>query len=163
MTKKIEKTNAIRILEQKKINFNIYEYDATTAISGEEVAKLLNEDPTIVFKTLVTISKSNNHYVFLVPVNSELDLKKAASAVNEKSIEMIKSKDLLPLTGYIHGGCSPIGMKKIFTTTIDISANDKEKIIFSGGKIGLQIETTLLELSKVIKFSLNDIKKQQSD
>lgn len=159
MTKKIEKTNAIRILEQKKINFNIYEYDATTAISGEEVAKLLNEDPTIVFKTLVTIGKSNNHYVFLVPVNSELDLKKAASAVNEKSIEMIKSKDLLPLTGYIHGGCSPIGMKKFFTTTIDISANDKEKIIFSGGKIGLQIETTLLELSKVIKFSLNDIKK----
>ena len=97
--------------------------------------------------------------MFLIPVNSELDLKKAASAVNEKSIEMIKSKDLLPLTGYIHGGCSPIGMKKFFVTTIDISANDKEKIIFSGGKIALQIETTLLELSKVIKFSLNDIKK----
>ena len=157
MSKKAEKTNAIRALEQKKIEFNTYEYDAEVALSGEEVAKVLNEDPNKVFKTLVTIGKSNNHYVFLVPVNSELDLKKAATALHEKNIEMIKNKDLLPLTGYIHGGCSPIGMKKYFKTTIDISASNYDKIIFSGGKIGYQIETTLLELSKIIKFDLKDI------
>ena len=159
MSKKIEKTNAIRALEQKKIKFNTYEYNAEVALSGEEVAKTLNEDPNKVFKTLVTIGKSNNHYVFLVPVNSELDLKKAANAVHEKNIEMIKNKDLLPLTGYIHGGCSPIGMKKFFVTTIDASALNNDKIIFSGGKIGLQIETTLDELKKIIQFSLYDIKK----
>lgn len=159
MSKKTEKTNAIRALEQKKVEFNTYEYDAEVALSGEEVAKVLNEDPNKVFKTLVTIGKSNNHYVFLVPVNSELDLKKAATAVHEKNIEMIKNKDLLTLTGYIHGGCSPIGMKKFFVTTIDASALNNDTIIFSGGKIGLQIETTLDELKKIIQFSLYEIKK----
>ena len=122
MKNQIEKTNAIRIIEQKKLNYQFHNYVGTSAISGEDVAKVLNQDPNHVFKTLVTIGKSNNHYVFLVPVNMELDLKKAAIAVNEKNIEMIKSKDLLPLTGYIHGGCSPIGMKKQFTTIIDESA-----------------------------------------
>ena len=131
--------------------------EKTNAISGIDVANSLNEDPNIVFKTLVTQGKSHQYYVFLVPVNKELDLKKAAISVNEKSIEMIKSKDLLPLTGYIHGGCSPIGMKKFFKTIIDISASDYDKIIFSGGKIGYQIETTLSELSKIIKFDLIDI------
>ena len=150
---KEEKTNAIRLLEQKKIKFVVHNYLS----SGIDVANSLNEDPNIVFKTLVTQGKSHQYYVFLVPVNKELDLKKAASCVNEKSIEMIKSKDLLPLTGYIHGGCSPIGMKKYFKTTIDISASNYDKIIFSGGKIGYQIETTLLELSKIIKFDLKDI------
>ena len=154
---KEEKTNAIRLLEQKKINFTIHNYLSSGAISGIDVANSLNEDPNIVFKTLVTQGKSHQYYVFLVPVNKELDLKKAASCVNEKSIEMIKSKDLLPLTGYIHGGCSPIGMKKFFKTIIDISASNYDKIIFSGGKIGYQIETTLLELSKIIKFDLKDI------
>ena len=154
---KEEKTNAIRLLEQKKINFTIHNYLSSGAISGIDVANSLNEDPNIVFKTLVTQGKSHQYYVFLVPVNKELDLKKAAISVNEKSIEMIKSKDLLPLTGYIHGGCSPIGMKKYFKTTIDISASNYDKIIFSGGKIGYQIETTLLELSKIIKFDLKDI------
>lgn len=149
---KEEKTNAIRLLEQKKIKFVVHNYLSSGAISGIDVANSLNEDPNIVFKTLVTQGKSHQYYVFLVPVNKELDLKKAASCVNEKSIEMIKSKDLLPLTGYIHGGCSPIGMKKYFKTTIDISASNYDKIIFSGGKIGYQIETTLLELSKIIKF-----------
>ncbi len=144
---KEEKTNAIRLLEQKKIKFVVHNYLSSGAISGIDVANSLNEDPNIVFKTLVTQGKSHQYYVFLVPVNKELDLKKAASCVNEKSIEMIKSKDLLPLTGYIHGGCSPIGMKKYFKTTIDISAS----------KIGYQIETTLLELSKIIKFDLKDI------
>ncbi len=154
---KEEKTNAIRLLEQKKIKFVVHNYLSSGAISGIDVANSLNEDPNIVFKTLVTQGKSHQYYVFLVPVNKELDLKKAASCVNEKSIEMIKSKDLLPLTGYIHGGCSPIGMKKYFKTTIDISASNYDKIIFSGGKIGYQIETTLLELSKIIKFDLKDI------
>ena len=154
---KEEKTNAIRLLEQKKINFTIHNYLSSGAISGIDVANSLNEDPNIVFKTLVTQGKSHQYYVFLVPVNKELDLKKAAISVNEKSIEMIKSKDLLPLTGYIHGGCSPIGMKKFFKTIIDISASNYDRIIFSGGKIGYQIETTLLELSKIIKFDLIDI------
>lgn len=154
---KEEKTNAIRLLEQKKINFTIHNYLSSGAISGIDVANSLNEDPNIVFKTLVTQGKSHQYYVFLVPVNKELDLKKAAISVNEKSIEMIKSKDLLPLTGYIHGGCSPIGMKKFFKTIIDISASNYDKIIFSGGKIGYQIETTLSELSKIIKFDLIDI------
>lgn len=154
---KEEKTNAIRLLEQKKIKFVVHNYLSSGAISGIDVANSLNEDPNIVFKTLVTQGKSHQYYAFLVPVNKELDLKKAASCVNEKSIEMIKSKDLLPLTGYIHGGCSPIGMKKYFKTTIDISASNYDKIIFSGGKIGYQIETTLLELSKIIKFDLKDI------
>ena len=154
---KEEKTNAIRLLEQKKINFTIHNYLSSGAISGIDVANSLNEDPNIVFKTLVTQGKSHQYYVFLVPVNKELDLKKAAISVNEKSIEMIKSKDLLPLTGYIHGGCSPIGMKKFFKTIIDISASNYDKIIFSGSKIGYQIETTLLELSKIIKFDLKDI------
>ncbi len=154
---KEEKTNAIRLLEQKKIKFVVHNYLSSGAISGIDVANSLNEDTNIVFKTLVTQGKSHQYYVFLVPVNKELDLKKAASCVNEKSIEMIKSKDLLPLTGYIHGGCSPIGMKKYFKTTIDISASNYDKIIFSGGKIGYQIETTLLELSKIIKYDLKDI------
>ena len=161
MKKNEEKTNVIRILEQNKINFKVYNYINSTAISGTEVADYLGEDYNIVFKTLVTIGKSGNHYVFLVPVNKELDLKKAAVVVEEKSIEMIKSKDLLPLTGYIHGGCSPIGMKKYFPTVIDKSAKNQERIIFSGGKIGYQIDITLEELAKVINYTLEDITKDK--
>ena len=161
MKKNIDKTNAIRILEQNKINFKIYNYTDSTAISGVEVADFLNEDYKVVFKTLVTIGKSGNHYVFLVPVDKELDLKKAAQVVGEKSIEMIRSKELLPLTGYIHGGCSPIGMKKYFTTVIDKSASNQDKIIFSGGKIGYQIDTTLEELAKVINYTIEDITKDK--
>lgn len=159
MKKKFEKTNAIRILEQRKIKFNIYNYSNTGAISGAQVAEVLKEDPKAVFKTLVTVGKSGNHYVFLVPVLLELDLKKCAAVVDEKNIEMVKSKELLQLTGYIHGGCSPIGMKKFFKTVIDKSAVNCDKIIFSGGKIGYQIETNLEELKKVIDFELNDIVK----
>ncbi len=154
---KDEKTNVMRILDQKKVKYNSYNYLKTGAISGMEVAKALDENPNLTFKTLVTVSKTNNHYVFLVPVNKELDLKKAAKAVNEKNIEMVKSKELLSLTGYIHGGCSPVGMKKSFKTVIDSSARNYDKIIFSGGKIGYQVETTLDELKKVINFDLKDI------
>ena len=154
-----EKTNVIRILDQKKIEYLEHCYVSTSAISGEEVASVLGENPSQVFKTLVTIGNTKNHYVFLVPVNKELDLKKAAKVVNEKSIEMIKSKELLPLTGYIHGGCSPIGMKKQFKTTIDSSAEQFKTIIFSGGKIGYQVEVSLNDLKKVINFNLEYISK----
>ena len=154
-----EKTNVMRILDQKKIEYLEHCYVSTSAISGEEVASVLGENPSQVFKTLVTIGNTKNHYVFLVPVNKELDLKKAAKVVNEKSIEMIKSKELLPLTGYIHGGCSPIGMKKQFKTTIDSSAEQFKTIIFSGGKIGYQVEVSLNDLKKVINFNLEYISK----
>ena len=154
---KLEKTNVMRILYQKKIIYNTYSYIDTEDISGMEVATALNQNPNKVFKTLVTVSNSKINYVFLVPVNRELNLKKAAKVVNEKSIEMIKSKDLLGLTGYIHGGCSPVGMKKSFKTIIDLTAKDFDTIIFSAGKIGYQVELSLLELEKVIKFNLDDI------
>lgn len=157
MTKNNEKTNVMRILDQKKIDYISYCYTDTNAISGMDVASVLNENPSQVFKTLVTVGNSKNHYVFLVPVNKELNLKKAATAVGEKNVEMLKSKDLLPLTGYIHGGCSPIGMKKQFKTVIDISANNYDNIIFSGGKIGYQVELTLEDLKKVISFTLASI------
>lgn len=154
-----EKTNVMRILDQKKINYVEHCYIDTDAISGSDVALVLGENPNQVFKTLVTISNNKIYYVFLVPVNKELDLKKAARSVNEKSIEMLKSKELLPLTGYVHGGCSPIGMKKQFKTVIDISAKEYETIFFSAGKIGYQVETSLDNLKKVINFKLEDISK----
>lgn len=151
------KTNVMRMLDKAKVKYNHYSYADTDAISGTEVAAVLGQDPKRVFKTLVTVAKSGNHYVFVIPVEKELDLKKAAHAVNEKSVEMLKSKDLLPLTGYIHGGCSPIGMKKFFKTTIDSSATDFETIIFSAGKIGYQVEVSLDDLQKIIRFELHEI------
>lgn len=155
--KKEEKTNVMRILDSKKLNYKSYNYQNTDAISGIEVATVLNQNPAQVFKTSVTTSKSKNNYVFLVPVKEELDLKKAAKAVGEKSVEMLKSKELLPLTGYIHGGCSPIGMKKQFKTIIDSSASSFKTIIFSGGKIGYQVEISLNELKKVLCYELEEI------
>lgn len=151
------KTNAMRILDKNNIEYKTYCYDSSKAISGIEVAKYLNQNPDYVFKTLVTVAKSKNHYVFLIPVEKELDLKKAALAVGEKSVEMLKQKDLFSLTGYVHGGCSPLGMKKFFITTIDISAQNQPIIIFSAGKIGYQIETTIAQLHKAIEFKLADI------
>ena len=154
---KDNKTNAMRKLDSMKINYKEHYYTDTDAISGVEVAQALGENPEQVFKTLVTTGKTGNHYVFLVPVAEELDLKKAASVVGEKSISMLKSKDLLGLTGYIHGGCSPVGMKKFFRTTIHNTAQNFDTILFSGGKIGFQVELSLSELEKVIKFELADI------
>ena len=154
---KIEKTNVMRILEQKKVNFNSYSYINTDAISGIEVATVLNQNPNQVFKTLVTVGSDKKNYVFLVPVSRELNLKKAAKSVNQKSVEMIKSKELLELTGYIHGGCSPIGMKKEFKTVIDSSAKNFNTIIFSAGKIGYQVEVKVEDLNKVIRFIFDDI------
>ena len=152
------KTNVMRMLDKAKVTYNHYSYIESGAISGSDVAKVLNQNPNRVFKTLVTVAKSGNHYVFLIPVDRELDLKKAAISVNEKSVEMLKSKDLLPLTGYIHGGCSPIGMKKFFKTVIDSSAKNFDMIIFSAGKIGYQVELSLVDLKKFIDFDLYDIK-----
>lgn len=151
------KTNAMRRLDALKIPYKEHYYTDTEAVAGIEVAEALGEKPESVFKTLVTVGKSGTHYVFVVPVTGELDLKKAAAAVGEKSVAMIKSKELLPLTGYIHGGCSPIGMKKFFCTTIDISAKDQQTIFFSGGKIGFQIELAPDELSKVIEFEYAEL------
>lgn len=152
-----EKTNVMRMLDKHKINYKHYTYVNTDAISGVEVASVLRQNPEQVFKTLVTTGKTGKYYVFMIPVEKELNLKKAAAAVNEKSIEMLKSKELLPLTGYIHGGCSPIGMKKFFTTIIDESAADFDTIIFSAGKIGYQVEVSLGELAEIIKFELKNI------
>ena len=158
MAKKMEKTNVMRLLDQKKVPYESYCYVESGTTVGTEVAAVLGQNPNQVFKTLVTVGgKTKQNFVFVIPVNKELDLKKAAAAVGEKSIEMIKSKELLPLTGYIHGGCSPIGMKKFFTTVVDASAEQCNTIIFSGGKIGFQVEVTLEDLKKVISFQLNDI------
>ena len=157
MGKKEEKTNVMRILEQKKIDYVSHNYVETGAVSGLEVAAALGEDPDRAFKTLVTVGKTKEHYVFVVPVSKELNLKKAAQCVGEKSIEMIKSKELLPLTGYVHGGCSPIGMKKQFVTVIDQSAENFDRIMISAGKIGYQVEVRLSDLQKVIRCKLGEI------
>lgn len=151
------KTNVMRLLEQADIPYEQHTYADTDAISGIEVANVLGQNPEQVFKTLVAVGKSGDHYVFVIPVSTELDLRKAAKAVNEKSVEMIKSKELLPLTGYIHGGCSPIGMKKRLVTVFDETAELHDTIIFSAGKIGYQVELRLEQLGKALTFSLADI------
>ena len=157
MKKDQEKTNVMRILDQKKVEYKSFYYGDGPAISGVEVAECLGQDPEQVFKTLVTVGKSKNNYVFVIPACHELDLKKAAKAVGEKSIEMIKSKELLPLTGYIHGGCSPIGMKKQFKTTFHESAENFDVIMFSAGKIGYQVQMSLDTLRKIIPLQTADI------
>ena len=154
---KQEKTNVMRLLEQKKIPYQMHDYTESGAIAGEDVARVLGENPDEVFKTLVTVGRSKQNYVFIVPVNKELNLKKAASSVGEKSIEMIKSKDLLGLTGYVHGGCSPIGMKKQFPTIVHNTAETMENILFSGGKIGMQVELKTEDFKKIINIKFADI------
>lgn len=159
-----EKTNVMRLLDKKKITYKVYNlYDMGMTLDGIrtynslEIANLLKVDPNMMFKTLVTVGKSNTHYVFMIPCNSELNLKKSAKVVNEKSISMVKSKELLALTGYVHGGCSPIGMKKTFTTTINETARQFDAIVFSSGKVGILLEVKVQDISKVIKFSFADI------
>lgn len=154
---KSEKTNVMRVLEQKKISYESHTYTQDASTSGEEIAKILGEDPDCVFKTLVTRGKTGQYYVFVVPVAKELDLKKAAKAAGEKSIEMIKQKELLPLTGYIHGGCSPIGMKKQFKTFVHKTAMDFETIFFSAGKVGYQVELSPADMGKAFAYMLEDI------
>lgn len=148
----MEKTNVMRILDQKKIKYNSYYYGDTGAISGVEVAEVLKQNFEQVFKTLVTVGHSKKYYVFMIPVDKELDLKKASIVVGEKSVSMLPSKELLNLTGYIHGGCSPIGMKKQFPVIIDISAQQFSTIIFSAGKIGYQVEVSVLDIEEKMHY-----------
>lgn len=155
--KKEEKTNVMRVLDAKKISYESHTYEPDATLTGEEIAAILNEDSTKVFKTLVTQGKSNTYYVFVVPVKEELDLKKAAKAAGEKSIDMIKQKELLPLTGYVHGGCSPIGMKKQFKTFIHETAPTYEKIYVSAGRVGAQIELSPEDLIAVTRSITADI------
>ncbi|MCR5558679.1 MAG: Cys-tRNA(Pro) deacylase [Butyrivibrio sp.] len=152
-----EKTNVMRVLEGKKIAYVSHTYEPDQTLTGEEIAGILGEDVSRVFKTLVTQGKTGQYYVFVVPVAEELDLKKAAKAAGEKSIAMIKQKDLLPLTGYIHGGCSPVGMKKQFPTFIHKTAQSLEKIYVSAGKVGFQVELDPKELISLTRSILADI------
>lgn len=151
------KTNAMRILDQKKIEYNIITYDSSDGkIDGISVTNKLGENPKFVYKTLVLQGNSNNIYVFVTPVEEEIDLKKAAIAAGEKNIKMIAVKDIMKFTGYIRGGCSPVGMKKNYKTFINISALDIDKIIVSGGKIGTQIELITEDLAKVTNSEFKD-------
>lgn len=153
-----QKSNVMRILEQKKVPYTAHSYaHEDGAVDGATVAKRIGKQPEQVFKTLVTVGASKNHYVFVVPVQKELDLKKAAKAVGEKSIAMIHQKELLPLTGYVHGGCSPVGMKKQFRTTIDISCETQETMLVSAGKIGQQIEVKPSDLLNLVRGTTADI------
>ncbi|MDO5445205.1 MAG: Cys-tRNA(Pro) deacylase [Eubacteriales bacterium] len=152
-----EKTNVMRLLDAAGISYNAFCYADTDAVSGTEVAAVLGEDPDRVFKTLVTVGRSKEYYVFIIPVNEELNLKKAAAVSGEKSIEMIRSKELLPLTGYIHGGCSPIGMKKQFPTFLHETAMLYDRIFFSAGKIGYQVEVSPEDLMKMIPCEYADL------
>ncbi len=155
--KKEEKTNVMRILDGKKIEYQSHTYEADPTLTGEQIAGILGEDPEKVFKTLVTQAKSGTYYVFVVPVKEELDLKKAAKAAGEKAISMLKQKDLLPLTGYVHGGCSPVGMKKQFATFIHETAPSFEKIFVSAGRVGAQIEIAPADLMSVAGIKTADI------
>ena len=157
MGKNDDKTNVMRVLEQKKIPYIPHLYYESGETNGMEIARALNEDPKRCFKTLVTVGKSGKNFCFVIPVCKELDLKKAARAVGEKSIEMLKSKDLLPLTGYVHGGCSPIGMKKPFQTVFNDGIFEYETIYFSAGKIGYQVEISPKDIERVIKYTLFDL------
>ena len=152
-----KKTNAIRELDAAKLPYLARFFEGTEALSGVEVARKLGLDQDRVFKTLVTRGKSGTYRVFMIPVACELDLKKAASAAGEKAVAMIKSKELLPLTGYVHGGCSPIGMKKPFPTYIDETAELYESIYFSGGRIGCQLEMALEDLRAIVPVETADL------
>jgi len=157
MENKLEKTNVMRILDASKVPYKAYKFSDNVALSGVEAANVLHLDKNRVFKTLVTQGKSGKYYVFDIPVEKELDLKQAALAVNEKNVVMIKSKELLPLTGYIHGGCSPIGMKKPLKTTFDSSLNNYEYVVFSGGKVGYFVEVKVSDISKIISYQTANI------
>jgi Cys-tRNA(Pro)/Cys-tRNA(Cys) deacylase len=152
------KTNAMRILDSRKIAYKVYSYENNDGkIDGISVAEKIGKDPKVVYKTLVAQGSSSNLYVFIIPVQEELDLKKAAKASGEKKIEMIPSRDIQKFTGYIRGGCSPIGMKKLYKTFIDMRAETSKEIIVSGGKIGVQIAMNVDDLIKVVEGKVQDI------
>ena len=155
-----EKTNVMRLLDQKKVAYTPHWYaHPNGAVDGASVAAMLGKDPAAVCKTLVTQGASKKYYVFVIPVLKELDLKAAAKAVREKSIEMIKQAQLLPLTGYVHGGCSPVGMKKQFPTVFDQSVENLPTITVSAGKIGFQVETNPADLAALVRGSFAPVSK----
>ena len=154
---KEHKTNALRELDAAGLAHEALFFEAEATMTGEEIARAQGEDPDAVFKTLVTCGKTGEHYVFLVPVVSELDLKKAAAACGEKAVSMVKARELLPLTVYVHGGCSPVGMKKPFDPFVDETAQLFDEIYFSGGKIGCQVRMNPDDLQKLIPFTYADL------
>jgi len=151
------KTNVMRVLDSLKMPYREHYYEDDPTLSGAEVAGLLGEDPDSVFKTLVTRGKSGQYYVFIIPVKAELNLKKAAKASGEKSIEMIRQKELLPLTGYVHGGCSPIGMKKQFPSFLHETAELYDTVCVSAGKVGAQVELAPQDLIQAASLSIADV------
>ncbi|NMD72352.1 Cys-tRNA(Pro) deacylase [Bacillus sp. DNRA2] len=154
------KTNAMRILDSQKINYQTYTYDNKDGkIDGVSVAGKINKDVMMVFKTLVAKGTGKNIFVFVIPVERELDLKKAAKAAGEKKVEMLPVKDIQAHTGYIRGGCSPIGMKKQYPTFIDAHATNLETLVVSGGKIGMQIEVAVDSLTEVTSATVLDLVK----
>lgn len=153
------KTNVMRILDSKNIKYEFFEYEQNPKLSGNDIAKMLNENPEATFKTLLTQAKSKEYYAFLVPVNAELDLKKAAALVGEKNLEMIPQKDLLKVTGYVHGGCSPIGLKKDYQVSIDENCLNFDYIIFSGGHLGTQVKLKTNDFIDFVKPKIGNIKK----
>lgn len=155
--KKTEKTNVMRVLDGKKISYESHSYKPDATMSGEEIAGILGEDPAKVFKTLVTQGKSGACYVFVIPVGEELDLKKAAKAAGEKAVRMIRQKELLPLTGYVHGGCSPIGMKKHFPTFLHETAAGCDRVFVSAGKVGYQVGLSPKDLISVAGCTVADL------
>ena len=157
-----QKTNPMGHLDRLGIPYETHHYEGG-ALSGAEVARVQGQDPAEVFKTLVTVGAPKSYYVFLVPVTGDLDLKKAAASVGEKSVSMIKSAELLPLTGYVHGGCSPLCTKRPMRVTIDSSAQEHERIYFSAGKVGYQIEMAVADLPKAMDFKFADIAKPRPE
>ncbi len=157
---KSKKTNAMRILDRYKVKYKVYEYELVNGkTDGLTVAKAVGMDPKIVFKTLVTLGTSKELYVFIIPVGKELDLKKAAKAAGEKKIEMLPQKDLLKYTGYVHGGCSPLGMKKLYKTFINESVLGNERLVCSGGRIGVQVDLLVEDLTKIIDCEISPLTK----
>lgn len=163
MAKK-QKTNAVRILEQQKIEFELIEYELSgDKVDGVTVANIIGYPVFVVYKTLLVTAGAGKYYVYIIPVNNELDLKAVAKVVGEKKVELLPLKDLLPTTGYIRGGCSPIGMKKLFPTVVDVSAEKNDFIIVSAGKIGLQVKLNLADLLKLTKGKIAAISKQEKE
>ena len=155
---KIKKTNAMRILDKSKIHYKVYNYETNDGkVDGISVAKKMGQNPSTVYKTLVAQGNSKELYVFVIPVSEELDLKKAAIAAKEKKVEMIPVKNIFNSTGYIRGGCSPVGMKKLYKTYLDSKVNELTNIIVSGGKIGTQIELSVIELQKVVGAEVHNL------
>lgn len=152
-----EKTNVMRTLDQKKIPYIPHFYEADSSLTGAEIAGLLGERPDCVYKTLVTAGKPGKYYVFVIPVTRELDLKKAAAAAGEKSVSMLPQKELLPLTGYVHGGCSPVNMKKVFPTFIHRTAEQEERICVSAGRVGAQVELAPGDLRRAVELQYADL------